>query len=154
MAFASAVKLGAIKDLNKLLGDRFGHCAVAKHIQCNDPAKGRAWIGFKGFLISFKASCAGSYATGISVFDNDAGCSSRVGRKALHTFPCRIRVGNVVIGKLFALKLVVIGEGASNAGCITIKRSRLVGVLTVAHLLHFSKCQVQSLWVGRAAGMT
>ena len=62
-------------------------------------------------------------------------------------FPRRIRIGNIVVRQIFTLKLVVIGEGACNGGRITIKRRRLVGVLAVAHLLHFTECQVQGLWV-------
>ena len=82
------------------------------------------------------------------MLNDDAGCaSSRVSRKALDAFPCGIRIGDVVVRQFFALKLVVIGEGTSNRSGITIKRSRLVWVLTVAHFLHFSKCQVQGLWV-------
>src|SRR6185503_18238107 len=68
---------------------------------------------------------------GIGMLDDYA---RRLG-EALHAFPRRVGVGDVVVGELLPLDLPVAREAAGNRLRVAIERCRLMRVLAVAQLL-------------------
>jgi hypothetical protein len=73
------------------------------------------------------------------VLDDDA---RRLG-KYLDAFPCRVAVGNVVVGKLLALELSRGRDGSRGGHVIAIKRRLLMRILTVTHVLQLGALPIE-----------
>ena len=114
-------------DLNKLL-IQDGRCDLVlnQFVKSDNAAEARNRVGGKRILIGLGIVFPGSYATGVCVFDDDTG---RLLAELANTFQCRIRIIDIVVGKLFALELFGSSDASRlNAG-LCIKPGCLVWVL-------------------------
>ena len=129
-------ELGRNQHFDELFGDQARRLAIHRHIESDDPAKGRGRVRLQGLLISLCSARSEGHATGIGVLDDHTSSRCVVGIKALHTFPGRIGVGDVVVRQLLALELRCRDQRARSRLCLAVQRGALVGVLTVAQVLH------------------
>src|SRR5205823_13876947 len=87
----------------------------------------------------FRQSRAGGGATRVGVLDDSA--EGLVHGKFLREVPRSLQVNDVVIGKLFALKLTRIGYSRFRA--IAVHGSALMWILAVAQVGDFAECKAQ-----------
>ena len=120
---------------SKLLGNHFSTCARHGAIEGQNTAKGTLGVRLKGLGISLGAVNTHGHATRISVFDDHAGRFI----KLTHGFPSCIAIGNVVVGQGFAVQLFVAGQKTRAHIHFTVERGVLVGIFTIAHVLHFDE---------------
>src|SRR5690554_1487355 len=116
-----------------------GRGRVQFAVERDDTAKSRGGIGSEGQIVGLPDVAANGDAAGVGMFDNHAG---RV-RKRLDAFQCGVGIGDVVKAQLLALQL----PGGGNTGfagmSFSVEGSPLMGVLAVAHVLHFHKLGVE-----------
>ena len=116
-----ASRLDARSDhhLGELGLERFGGLRVERAVERQDPAESRHRIGLERLRVGFRERVGDGGAAGVGVLDDDAG---RIG-EALDALPCRVRVGDVVVGELLALDLAVGGD-ATRRGSLVSDRTR------------------------------
>src|SRR5688572_15591296 len=126
------IGLDARRDdhLGKLLANGFGGGAVERTVEGEDAAESGHRVGREGARVSFAQVGAGRDPAGVGMLDDDA----RRLAEALHAFPRRVGVGDVVVRELLALHLLVAREGAGHRLGIAVERRGLVRVLAVAQL--------------------
>src|SRR6266850_3601445 len=136
-------RLDARRDhhLGELGGERFGGLRVERAVERQDPAESRHRIGLERLRVGFREGVGDGGAAGVGVLDDHAG---RVG-EALDALPCRVRVGDVVVGQFLSLDLAVGGDPARRAAFVTVKSRSLVGVLAVAEVFDLLELQVEHL---------
>ena len=81
-----------------------------------------------------------SCAAGVSVFDDHTGGAV----KAADGFPGSVAVGDVVVGKFFAVQLVVAGQKSRCNISFTIEGGFLVRIFAVTHVLHLDPLTSQA----------
>ena len=128
-------EIGRHQHFDKLFDDQRGGSAIQRAVECDDAAEGAGRVGLEGFGIRLGGVFAHGHAAGVGVLDDDAG--RRV--ELLDAFPGRIGVGNVVVAQLFALQLLAGHDAAGRRVQVTVQRSVLVGVFSVAQVLHLDK---------------
>jgi hypothetical protein len=77
------------------------------------------------------------------MLDDDAGRGRDGGIEGLDALPGRIGVGDVVVGKFFALDLLVAGDAARHHGRLAIEGGLLMRVLAIAQGLHLVEGELQ-----------
>jgi hypothetical protein len=125
-------RLHARRDdhLRELLADLLGRGAVQRTVEGEDAAESRGRIGRERLAVGSERPVGHRHAAGIGVLDDHAG---RLG-EALDALPGRVRIGDVVVGKLLALQCDKAGDAAGHRFAITVEGRRLVRILAVAHL--------------------
>lgn len=134
------------EDLNGLLGEARSNdafCKLAGHefrtltghftVKGNDASECRLGIRLKCLGVSLCRTDANGNAARIGMLDDHAG-----GRlEGADALPSGIAVGNVVVGKLLALKLLIAGKKTRSNRCFAIEGGSLMGIFPVAHVLNF-----------------
>ncbi len=89
------------QHLDELPGHQLGRRLVDRAVEGNDAAEGTGRVGLEGLGITLGRIGTDGHAAGVGMLDDHAG--RRV--EALHAFPGRIGVGDVVVAELLALQL-------------------------------------------------
>ena len=121
--------------------------AVERSVESDNAAKGRFGIGVKGEVIGGQQVGAAGDAAGIGVFHNDAGGLAE-GFDALER---GIGIRYVIVGECFALELFCRADAHLSLLGFSVKSGALMGVFTVAHLLHFLQLQVKGAGIASRA---
>ena len=116
-SLSAGVKFGSANDFKKKLRHFFRSDPIHRTVDANDSPKSRNRIALKRLPVGLDQSRASRRAGGVSVLDNRA----RRFVELLRQFPSRLQINNIVIRKLFALKLPPIGN--ASPGAIRIKSS-------------------------------
>ena len=141
------------QHFDEQLGDFAGGSAVQFGIKRDDAAKRGGRVRLQGARVRFGRILAQGDATWVRMLDDDAGGALLETAQALHAFPGRISIGDVVVRQFLALQLAVVGQRAIDGDQVAVEGGALVWILTVAHVLHFLKCNIQHLRISAALGV-
>ena len=141
------------QHFDEQLGDLAGGGAVQFGIKRDDAAECGGRVRLQGARVRFGRILAQGHAARVRVLDDDAGGALLETAQALHAFPGRIGVGDVVVRQFLALQLAVVRQRAIGGGQVAVEGGALVRILAVAHVLYFFKGHVEDLRIGAALGV-